>query len=53
MSDERQAIAEMLRELFLMVRAVTPTTQENTQRQTEFATRLQAYLEGRATNEGA
>jgi hypothetical protein len=47
MSDERQAIAELLQQIFLMVRAVTPTTQDNTQRQTEFATRLQAYLESR------
>jgi hypothetical protein len=52
MNDERQAIAELLRELFLMLRELMPTTQDNTQRQTEFATRLQAYLEGRATNEG-
>jgi hypothetical protein len=47
MSDERKAIAELLQELFLMVRALTPTSMENTQRQTEFATRLQSYLEGR------
>jgi hypothetical protein len=53
MSDERQALGELLRELFLMVRAQMPLTQDNTQRQTEFAVRLQAYLEGRATNEGA
>jgi hypothetical protein len=47
MSDERKATGEMLRELFLMVRELMPTSMENTQRQTEFATRLQSYLEGR------
>ena len=53
MTDERKATGEMLRELFLMLRELMPTTQDNTQRQTEFAARLQSYLEGRATNEGA
>jgi len=47
MTDERKATGELLRELFLMVRELMPTTQDNTQRQTEFAARLQAYLEGR------
>jgi hypothetical protein len=53
MSDEREAMGEMLRELFLMLRELMPASQDNTQRQTEFAARLQSYFEGRATNEGA
>jgi hypothetical protein len=37
----------LIKELFLWTREVMPVTAENRRRQTEFAARLQALLEGR------
>ena len=49
MTDDERKMVLLLRELFLMARELMPTNEANTRRQTEFATRLQAYLEGRET----
>ena len=47
MTDDERKMVLLLRELFLMARELMPTNEANTRWQTEFATRLQAYLEGR------
>jgi hypothetical protein len=47
MTDDERKLLPLVRELFLMVRELVPTNEVNTRRQTEFATRLQTYLEGR------
>ena len=49
MTDDERKLVLLLRDLFLMARELMPTNEANTRRQTEFATRLQAYLEGRET----
>ena len=51
-AERRAAMGKLLQELFLMLRSLMPTSKENTQRQTEFAARLQAFIEGRDTDEG-
>lgn len=46
MNDQRK-MGELLRGLFLMLREIMPASAENTRRQTEFAARLQNFIEGR------
>jgi hypothetical protein len=46
MTDDERKLVLLLRELFLMARELMPTNEATTRRQTEFATRLQNYLEG-------
>jgi hypothetical protein len=44
-NEQRKLFAELVRDLFLRVRALMPPSEQNTRRQTEFAARLQAYIE--------
>jgi hypothetical protein len=46
MTNERK-MAELLRDLFLWVRELEPSTPQHTKRQTEFAARLQRFIEAR------
>jgi hypothetical protein len=48
--DYERKMAKLIRDLFLRVRALMPPGEQNTKRQTEFAARLQAYIEAREGN---
>jgi hypothetical protein len=51
--DQRKVMLELIRDLFMWVRELEPSTPQHTRRQTEFAARLQKFIAARERGESA
>jgi hypothetical protein len=48
---DQKKLGQLIRGLFLMIRDLQPTNDQNTRRQSAFGERLRAFMEGRETED--